>query len=101
MAAPDPTPGLAPDGTVDVAERPFTTDVPVIVGPTSYDGVEYLDHLGSSGTSVCFENGTDLGQVAFDRCLGWLDDQFAVVFTDVLTEKVEPLFDVYNTGFLW
>jgi hypothetical protein len=39
-------------------------------------------------------------QECFDILLGWRDEQFASVLTDVLSEKVKAFLDVYDPGLL-
>ena len=57
----------------------------MIVRPTTNDRVEERDEFTGCHLLVVFDDFPDFGQKPFDVFLGRLDEEFAIVLTNVLT----------------
>ncbi len=100
VSAFSPFPQRFDDAGVDVSEGFLATDMAMVVCPAADHGVELLDYRRRCRHRVLFERFPGLSQQVFDRFSSRFDDQLAVVFTDVLTQKIKTLFDRYNPCFL-
>ena len=71
----------------------------VIVGPTPDLGIELPDHgyrVHAEMLTDCFP---DIPQECFYIRLGRLNDKLAIVFANILPEKIESFIYPYNSGF--
>ena len=90
MPSPGPLPQTSEDGVVNACKDAFTHDVPMIIGPTSYFGVEPMDQIGRRHTQRSFDVSADAIQKGLDILFGRLNEQFPVrVLAHILSEKVE------------
>jgi hypothetical protein len=70
--------------------------VPVIVGPTSYFGVEPINQIGGGHAQRSFEVSPKTIQKGLDILFGRLDEQFPVgILAHVLSEEIKTL--LHNT----
>jgi hypothetical protein len=70
--------------------------VPVIVGPTSYFGVEPINQIGGGHAQRSFEVSPETIQKGLDILFGRLDEQFPVgILAHVLSEEIKTL--LHNT----
>lgn len=63
----------------------------VIHSPTSDDRVELMDQCFLCSGGIALDDFPDLVEQRLDASLRWLDQQFIVVLTYGLAEKIEPL----------
>ena len=90
-----PSPEPREDFVIRAIERAFTHDMPMIIRPTSYLGVEFVDQFGGRPTPGGFDGFTDVVQEGFNVLLGRLDEQFSIgIPAHVLSEKIKALFHV-------
>ena len=90
-----PLPQTNEDGVVNAGKDAFTHHVPMIVGPTSYFGVEPTDQIGGGHAQRSFDSSTDTIQKGLGILFGRLNEQFPVgVFAHILSEKIEALLHV-------
>ena len=70
--------------------------MPVIVGPTSYFGVEPINQIGGGHAQRSFEVSPETIQKGLDILFGRLDEQFPVgILAHVLSEEIKTL--LHNT----
>ena len=87
---------------IHATESALTHYVPVIIGPTPYFGVEFINQIGGRLAQRCFDGFSDARQEAFDVFLGGLNEQFPIaVSAHVLSEKVEALRHLRNDCLRW
>lgn len=96
-----PAPEFVPNEMVDFAEGLFTDHVPVIIRPTLDDGVELGNQLTGGGPLMGLDNLSNFGQQGFDLFLGRFNQECPLVFADVLSQEVKPIFDMSDGCFLW
>jgi hypothetical protein len=96
-----PAPEFVPNQVVDFAEGLFADHVPVIIRPTLDNGVKLGNQLTGRGSLMGFNNLSNFGQQGFDLLLGRFNQQLPLVFADILSQEVEPIFDVRDGCFLW
>lgn len=85
-----PLPQTIEDCVINAIERAFAHRVPMIVCPTSYLGVEFLNQVGGRHSKRGFDRSSDPIQKGFNIFPGWLDEQFPVgVSAHVLSKEVE------------
>jgi len=88
-----PFPQTREDSVIHAGERLFAHHVPMIIGPTSYLGVEFLNQSGGRRSQRGFDCPSDAFQEGLDVVLGRFDEQFPVrVSAHVLSEKIKALF---------
>ena len=87
-----PLPQTIEDCVIHAIEHAFTHRVPMIVRPTSYLGVEFLNQIGGRHAKRSFDCSSDPIQKSLDVFLGRLDEQFPVrVSAHILSEEVEAI----------
>ena len=90
VSSPGPLPQTNEDGVVDARKDAFTHDVPMIIGPTPYFGVEPTDQIGGRHAQRSFDSSTDTIQKGLNILFGRLNEQFPVgVFAHILSEKIK------------
>ena len=90
-----PLPQTNEDGVVNAEKDAFTHHVPMIIGPTSYFGVEPTDQIGGRHAQRSFDSSTDTIQKGLDILFGRLNEQFPVgVFAHILSEKIKAFLHV-------
>ena len=90
-----PSPQTREDSVIHAGERAFAHHVPMIIGPTSYLGVEFLDQSGGRRAQCGFDCHSDAFQEGLDVLLGGFDEQFPIrVSAHVLSKKIKALFHV-------
>lgn len=78
------------------------TDVPMIMRPAPYHGIEQPNHIARCRLCMTFDDLSDIAEKRLHVLGGRCDHDFAVlVFADVLPEKVTPRLNMGNAGFLW
>ena len=95
-----PVPYRLTELNVYVRKGFLTADVSVVVHPSSEDRVHLSDHRSRFCRWVAFENAPQVVQQFLDPFLCWLDQQLAMVFADVLPQKVKTFRDMYNACLL-
>jgi hypothetical protein len=75
---------------INAMERAFAHGMPMIVSPTPYSGVKFLNQVGSSYAERSFYRSSDSSQEDLDAFLGWFNEQFPIgISAHVLSEKVK------------
>ena len=69
-----PPPQTIEDCVINAIKHAFAHRVPMIVCPTSYLGVEFLNQIGGRHTKRGFDRSSDSIQEGLDVFLGWLDE---------------------------
>src|SRR6266851_5654489 len=72
----------------------------MIVGPSQDDWVELLYQYLLLGGCVRLNDRADFLQEGVRVLLRRLDEQLAAVFAEILSEEIEPFFDMCDAGFL-
>src|SRR6266516_3038916 len=72
----------------------------VIIGPTSNFGVELSNEIACCGLLVRLNDFSDTLQKSVDILFGRFNQQFSVVFAEMLSEKVKAVLDVRDERFL-
>ncbi len=87
-----PLPQTIEDCVINAIERAFAHRVPMIVCPTSYLGVEFLNQVGGRHSKRGFDRSSDPIQEGLNIFPGWLDEQFPVgVSAHVLSKEVKAI----------
>ena len=95
VPSPGPLPQTNEDGAVNACKDAFTHHVPVIVGPTSYFGVEPIDQIGGGHAQRSFDVSADTIQKGLAILFGRLDEQFPVgILAHILSEKIKAFLHV-------
>src|SRR5215210_7379817 len=81
-------------------EGPFADDVPVIVRPPPDDRVQVRYQFADVELLVGLNKASDFTQEGFGVLPGRLDDELAVVPAYILSEEVEPVLDMRDSGLL-
>lgn len=90
-----PLPQTREDFVIRTRKRAFTDNVPMVISPTSYLGVEFFDQIGGRGTQRGLDCFSDAIQEGFNILPGRLDEQFSIrIPAHVLSEKIKALFHV-------
>ena len=90
-----PLPQTVEDCVIYAIEHAFTRHVPMIICPTSYFGVEFLNQIGGRHSKRGFDRSSDTIQEGLNVFLGWFDEQFPIgVSAHVLSEEVETVHHV-------
>ena len=100
MSSSCPSPQDFEDEVIYGAEDCLADHVPMILNPTPYDGIEQPYQVLGFGLQVGLHDVSDFPHEHLDALEGRLDEQFAVVLAYVLSEKIEPILDVRDDGFL-
>ena len=82
------------DVVVGLGESLLATHMSMVIGPSSDDRVEFLDHLFLFCASHVCNRAANFLHKGCVVLLGWRDDQLALVFAYILSQEVEPVFDV-------
>ena len=101
MSAFGPSPECLPQSPIHPLERLPRHDVAMVIGPATNDRVELPYQVGLANAPALTNQLPRLLQKVVRILLGWPDNQLAVKLAEVLSEKVEPVLDVRNAGFLW
>jgi hypothetical protein len=96
-----PNPEHLPLGMADLLKDLLGCTVPVIIRPSSYNRIQFLDNLPCRGLFVSVQIGSNCPHVFEDFFLRWDSQHFALLpeFPDVKPQEVHPFFDVYSPGF--
>src|SRR5258708_7652925 len=78
VPSPGPLPQTNEDGAINACKDAFTHHVPVIVGPTSYFGVEPINQIDGGHAQRSFDVSADTIQKGLAILFGRLDEQFPV-----------------------
>lgn len=95
-----PLPQGRKDEMVHFRKGAFAGDMSMIVRPTSDYRIELHDQVPSRGLCVRLDQLVDLVQERGDVFAGWLDEDLALVFTDMLAEKIKTFGDMRDVSFL-
>ena len=71
-----PSPQTREDFVIRARKRAFTHNVPMIISPTAYLGVEFFDQIGGRETQRGLDCSSDAIQEGSNILLGRLDEQF-------------------------
>jgi hypothetical protein len=99
MSAIAPPPQLAPYLKIHARERTFSNTVPMIVGPSPYDGVELNDQIFLCRRFILLDDSPDFCQSSLNVLLGGRDQQLPSILAYVMAEKIEPFLDVSHVSF--
>ena len=88
-----PAPQRLIDRMIDRLEDLGADDMPVILCPSSNEGVQETDQRPGSGALVGFDDAPDFAQERLDALWRWLNEQLTVIFAQVLTEEIHTFFD--------
>ena len=83
----------------NLAEGRFADPVPMIGDPTPNERIELHNQASGWNLGIGLDETTDFSQKGLDVLLGRLDEQFTLVFTDVVSQKVKAIVDVHDFGF--
>jgi hypothetical protein len=100
MSSGGPTPEGLEDCMVDGGKKAFTDDMAMVLCPSPDDRIELSDELPRRNLRLVSDKGSHLIQEPLAVLLGRFDEQFLVVFADILTKKVKSIFDSCEMGFL-
>ena len=100
MPALRPSPERVPEDHPHFPVRRTRFDVTVIVGPATDDRVEQPDQILLLRGSILTNLITHLLQKGVHVLLGWCNQEFAAILSQVLPQEVEALFDMRDAGFL-
>ena len=90
-----PSPQTREDFVIHARERAFADDVPMIIGPTSYFRVEFLNQIGSRCAQRGLDDSSDAVHEGLNVLLGRHNEQFSIgISAYILAEKVEAFFHV-------
>ena len=70
------------------------------VCPTSDNRIKHSNQISGSCGLICANSFSHFFKIRFDVFLGWFDQKFSVIFTDILTKKIEAVSNVCYLGFL-
>src|ERR1700723_1126403 len=96
-----PSPETPPNHPFHPLERPIRHDMTVIVCPTTNNRVEHPYQVVLFGPNVPAGCPPNFFQEVVLVLFGRFNQELAVIFANVLAEKVEPLLDMRDAGFLW
>jgi hypothetical protein len=90
VSSPGPLPQTNEDSVVYAGKDAFTHHVPMIIGPTSYFGVEPMDQIGGRHSQRSFDISADTIQKGLAILFGRLNEQFPIgVLAHILSEKIK------------
>lgn len=101
MSAFCPLPQHRKDSVVHLGEGLLAYDVPVIVGPSPNFGVELGNEVSCRRLLMVLHYFSDALKKRLHAFSRGCDQQFSVVFTEVLSEKVEAVLDMRDEGLLY
>ena len=101
VPASGPSPETVPQSPFHFLERPLRHDMAMVVGPATNDWVELTDQVGLADSATLTNQLPHLVQESVRIFLGGLDKQLAAILAEILSEEVEPLFNMGDAGFLW
>ena len=101
VAAFRPYPEHLPLGMSNLLKDVFGCTVPVIIRPSPYDRVEFLDYMPCRGLLMGVQVGSYCPHVFEDFFLLWDGQQFTLFpeSPDVKPQEVKPFCDVHDPGF--
>ena len=92
------------DRVVYIMKHIRADDMPMILCPSTNDGIEYQDQSACGQRVVFLDDLPNLFQVSMYILLCWFNQQFGLlscfVLTYVLTQEIEPILNMRNAGFL-
>jgi hypothetical protein len=95
VPSPGPLPQTNEDSVVNACKNAFAHHVSMIVGPTSYFGVEPMDQIGGGHAQRSFDVSADTIQKGLAILFGRLNEQFPVgILAHILSEKIKAFFHV-------
>jgi len=101
MPSSGPLPQTDEDSVVNALKDAFTHDVPMIVGPALYFGVQPINRFGSRQAQASFNYLSDAIQEDFHVLLGRLNEQFPTgILAHVLSEEIKALLHVRDDRLL-
>src|SRR6266480_4030756 len=74
--------------------------MPLVIGPSSNFRVKLGNQIPGCGLLVLLNDFSDSLQKSMDVLFRGLNQQFSVVFTEVLSEKIKAVLNVCDEGFL-
>jgi len=89
-----PAPERHEDGVIHGPKGPLADHVPVIVGPSPYEGVEPQYQLPGRGLPVGLDYLPDFGEERLDVLPGRFNEQLVPVLAYVEAQEVEAVFDM-------
>ena len=95
-----PLPESKKDGVVHFGKGLLTAHVPVIVSPAPDEGIELAKQIAGGGLGIDFDESTDFLQKGVYTLPRWLDEDFAVVRTDLLSEELKAVRDMRDPRLL-
>jgi hypothetical protein len=95
-----PLPQRAKDSVVHFGKGLLARHVPVIVRPASDNRVELSYEVSGSCLCIRLYDCSDFPQERLHVLAGRLDQDFTVIVTNVLSEKIKSVRDVRYLGFL-
>lgn len=98
MSAFRPFPGHFPQFVVNALEGLLRDDVAVVHRPAAQDGIEFVYQVNGLGGAVAADDVLDLAQHGVHAFRRGLDEQFSVIFTEVLAKKIETVVYVGDLG---
>ena len=101
MSALCPLPQAFVDLVIHETEHFGRYDVPMVVNPPTDNGIEPPDQLLLSSGFTAFNDLSHFLQERLDSILGWFDQQFSIILSDVLTQEVKAIIDVCDYRFLF
>ena len=96
-----PSPQCLEASRIHIDKGFVADDMAMKVCPASYFGVEQGYQRICRGLFVCLDDIPDVRHERFHVLLRWLGEKLAIVFPDVLSQKVKSPFDVRNGGLLF
>ncbi len=99
VSSPGPLPQTNEDSVVNARKDAFTHHVPMIIGPTSYFGVEPMDQIGGRHAQRSFNISADTIQKGLDVLFGRLNEQFPIGVRTFCPRKSKPFSTCVMTVF--
>ena len=96
-----PSPEAAKDDMIDPLVGSLRAYVPMKIGPSAQNGVEFFDHPFLRFRPTFLHNVPDLLQKRLNIFPRRSDEKLSPVLPDVLTEKIESLRDRHDAGLLF
>src|SRR2546421_2406218 len=94
-----PPPQLLEDSMIHAIEDLTAGSKPMVVGPSSYDGIELSDQLSSRTLFVFFDDSSNLFQKRLHVLFGGCgQDHAMVVLTYMLSQEIETILDMGDDG---
>lgn len=101
MAAASPLPEGVEDGAIHPFKDHFADDVLMVVSPPANHRIENSNQPFRFEVEMGLNGVADVGEEVFDILTGRNDQQLAVVFPNVLSEKIKTVLNRGDFGFLW